>query len=238
MLLLSGALLSVPLLVFAVSQRGTSVFVDRYLVPVVIGMSFLLCQLMPGVVSAWEARFGARGFSFGVSAGTGFLLAGALWWTAVVQFPSYWVYPAADTSAGLLARLPKGLPIVVEPIDLFDQLLAYHRQEGYRFVCLLDWENVTDPASKRGEVSGFHQMENWRKVGYFSGSIEYVHQFLAQTPEFVVVDDPGLLWFERKVLPDPRLAVKLLATLPPAAGSGAGTKVWLVTNVDLREDRH
>lgn len=35
------------------------------------------------------------------------------------------------------------------------------------------------------------------RVGYFSGSIEYADQFLAQTPEFVVVDDPGLLWFER-----------------------------------------
>ena len=226
-LLLCAVLLSVPLLIFLLSQRGQSVFVDRYLLPVVIGMCFLICQLLSWLVV--DSSAGAEPISIRTKIQR-FLWFGSFTTTAVIAlllFPSYWQLPAPDKNAALLPLLPENVPIVVEAVDLFDQLLAYHRQPRRDFVYLLDWENVTSPSSPRGEVSGYHEMENWRKVGYFSGSIQYSEVFLSRARTFVVIDDPGLFFFERRILHNPAFTVEPLGTFRGAKDSGK-LQIWLV----------
>ena len=227
-LLLCIGLLSVPLFTFLISQRGTSVFVDRYLVPVVIGICLSLCQMLslvlPPVISTASSPILVRRISWALA------LAGVpvLAFIAVVQFPSYWQVPAPDLSLTLVSLLPKDLPVVVEPVDLFDQLLAFHRSSGYHFIYLLDWENVSAPESPRGEVSGYHQMEIWKHVGYFSGSIQESQTFLAQTPAFIVVEDPRLPWFKRKVLPNATFEIEPLGQAHGGPDPMSIYKVWLV----------
>jgi len=228
-LFLSAGLLSVPLFVFLISQHGNSLFVDRYLVPVVIGMCFLLCQLLSSLIPASDSADRASSLVASKLFRYAWLaLAPVLALIALVQFPSYWRYPAPDSNLGLIPLLPKDLPIVVEAVDVFDQLLAYHREPGYQFTYLLDWENVTAPGSPRGEVSGYHEMENWRSVGYFSGSIQYSDTFLAQTPAFVVIDDPGLFWFDRKIRLNPGFEVQALGEINRGPKSAGTLKLWLV----------
>lgn len=228
LLLLGAGLLSVPLFVFLISQRGTSLFVDRYLVPVTVGLCFLICQLLSWVLPDRAAASPPRTWFPTLLPFAGLTLVPVLLWVALISFPSYWEYPAVDANLDLLPLLPKDLPIVVERVDLFDQLLAYHRQPGNRFIYLLDWKNVTDPDSPRGEVSGYHQMENWREVGYFSGSIQDTDAFLANTPDFVVIHNPGLLWFEHRIRHNSHFEAQALVNVRTGPGQSTSSTLWLV----------
>ena len=224
LLLLGGALVGVPLVAFLVSQRGTSIFVDRYLIAVVIGMSFLLCQLISWISTALgeyrSLRFAQRLVPV--------VLGVVLVLVAAVQFPSHWSLPARDQNVELVRMLPAGVPIVVEAPDLFDQILAYHREPGHDFRFLLDWENANAPGSLPGEVSGYHEMENWRKVGYFSGSIDDARPFLEGTPAFAVIHSPQLLFFERRILRDPAFEIQELAKGGRDPSSAEPLTVWMV----------
>ena len=232
-LLLSAGLLSIPLFVFLISQGARSLFVDRYLLPVVIGMCFLLCQILTSLVPAESPVSPSRSLASRLFAYTCIVCVPVLLWTAVVEFPSGWVYPGPDTLLGLIPLLPKDLPIVVEPADLFNQLLAYHRDPEHRFVYLLDWPNAVAPDSPRDEVSGYNEMKNWKKVGYFSGSIEDAGSFLARTPAFAVIDRPGYLWLQREVRSNSAFQVQAIGPqLPTAPG---GVRLWMVRRCpDLR----
>ena len=44
-----------------------------------------------------------------------------------------------------------------------------------------------DPVAPRLEVTQYHLMENWKKVGYFSGSIHYRDDFLAHNTHFLLL---------------------------------------------------
>ncbi len=226
-----GALLLVPIGTFVVSQWGTSVFVDRYLLPIVIPMSILLCQLFSTLNAAFHSAPPRLAALRRVPEFAGIVLLGITLWIAVVLFPSYWKLPGVDTNLQMLPMLPRGIPIVVEPVDLFDQLLAYHRQAGYNFVYLLDWENVNAPSSPRGEVSGYHEMENWKKVGYFSGSILDSDSFLAHTPVFAVVDNANTLLFERKIRTNPDFQIESLGVVHRDVNPANDTKLWLVRSL-------
>ena len=55
------------------------------------------------------------------------------------------------------------------------------------YTYLLDWPYAVDPSAPLLEVTQFHLMQNWKNVGYFSGSIQYQDQFLLRHKSFLVV---------------------------------------------------
>ena len=226
-LLFSAALLVVPSAVWLFSQGSLSVFVDRYLIPTTIALALVLARMLGWLVpeSGDGSAKVARWVFYASSAGF------AVWAVVIacVQYPGYARYPSQgpDRSAGLIAMLPRGLPIVIEPIDVFDQMVLYHQQPGLHYVALLDWKQANAPDSLRGEVAAFHQMENWRKVGYFSSLIEDSDKFLARREPFVVVDIDSLHWFENRVRGDAYYETQLLGDVA-ASGGGDRYHVWLV----------
>ena len=71
-------------------------------------------------------------------------------------------------------------------------------------------------------------MENWRKLGYFSGSILPVDQFFPVRGPFVVVDEEPTRWFDRKLRNNPDYIVHLLATVHRSADPTSDARIWLV----------
>ena len=220
------ALLLVPAGVWLISQGSSSVFVARYIVPTAIGLALVQARLLAWIVpegSAKKAVVGRR--LLGVTA-AGF----AVWamMIAAVQYPGYARYPGPDQSGELVAVLPRGLPIVIEPVDLFDQLALYHQEAGLHYTVLLDWKQATAPDSLRGQVAAFHQMENWRKVGYFAASIEDSEAFLRRGTPFIDVEIDSLRWFEDRVQGNADYATELLRDVTAGGPGGELYHVWMV----------
>lgn len=220
-----GLLLAVPLLVWVGSQGSASLFVDRYFVPVVIPITMVLACLAERLMRTAEIR--RAGWVRGAAAVAG---AGLVVWAAViavVQYPAYARYPGPDDTGELVQRLPRGVPIVVEPVDLFHRLVLYRQGRGLHYVSVLDWKQATGPDSLRGEVTAFHEVENWRKAGYFATSIVDANAFLAQSKPFAVIDVNGLRWFEDRVAERPEFRTRLLGTVRVGDGSEP-VRVWVV----------
>ena len=221
----AGLLLGVPLGVWVGSQGSASIFVDRYMVPVVIPMAMVLGWTVGRLVP--EAEAGSARVGRWVLGGVGVGLMGWAAMIACVQYPAYARYPGPDDTAELVRALPRGLPIVVEPVDLFHRLVLYRQEPALAYVSVLDWKQATGPDSLRGEVTAFHEVENWRKAGYFASSIVDADAFLRRSTPFAVIDVDGLRWFEDRVAGDPAFRTKLLGTV--RAGDGAEVvRLWVV----------
>ncbi len=96
------------------------------------------------------------------------------------------------------------LPVAFERPDMFDVMVLQHPAEANRFHYVLDWPIAIDPGSDRGLVSGYHEMENLERTGYYSPQmVESTPAFLGSTNRFVLVTAPGLLWLPKRVLNNP-----------------------------------
>jgi hypothetical protein len=66
-------------------------------------------------------------------------------------------------------------------------MLGSQHESGIKYIFLLDWNQSVAPTAPHGEVTEFHLMENFRKAGYFSQSIQYFNHFLANNDRFFVI---------------------------------------------------
>ena len=220
--LIPGMILTAaPVALWILSQRGTSLFVDRYLIPFTLGVAILgleaLTQLFPSGLS--DARLWAR-------LGCAALLAFLLFCSAkesIQDYPKTALVPPFDFTETLAAQIPSGLPVVFERPDIFHIMLF--QQPTMRSVYLLDWETAIDPASPRGMVPGFHEMATWKKVGYYSNSILDSQDFLSKADDFIVVQDQQALWFDHRILNNPDWETRKLAIYKNSIWSGT---IWRV----------
>lgn len=215
------AILAVPFVIWVYSRHGTSVFVDRYLIPMEIGEVIVFVELLTLalLLPRWPTvlRSAAAALVLVFCAGV------------VTQqlrtFPESAVYPPHDYTASLASQLPDQLPVVFERVDIFDVMTAYRRTPQKPMYYLLDWETAMAPESPLGDVSGYHEMANWKKVGYFSGSILNSEDFLARFNDFVVCDDRSEKWFERRILNQPQWTLSSLGEFVPQ-GQPAEQVAW------------
>jgi hypothetical protein len=87
----------------------------------------------------------------------------------------------------LSEKLLKGTPVVCEDAYTFTEMLGSQHSSGIKYIFLLDWNQSVAPTAPHGEVTEFHLMENFRKAGYFSESIQYLNHFLAKNDRFFVI---------------------------------------------------
>jgi hypothetical protein len=193
-------LMAVIPLVWLVSLCGTSLFVERYLLPSLLGAALLLCAALHRIIPAH------RSLRLNISL-TSLVLALVLATTydvrhALADYP----YPPHEYTAALAQTLPRNLPVVVERLDIFVEALSAHPQLPLYY--LLDWQTATDPNSPRVEVSAYHEMQNWQRAGYHPESIMDSARFLQSTPEFWVITDPSYLWFQHRIQHNPLYSVE------------------------------
>jgi hypothetical protein len=182
---------------------GPVLFVSRYLMPLVILTAFLTaemlqwidfrCVLPQWILSSAEAQRRARW------AGSAMLAAVVLLWDSTHIPPLLIMQP--NYTDQLTAMLPKGVPVLLEDGLTFTEVIGRQHNSGVDYLFPLDWEQSVSPYAPRLEVTQYNLMNNWRKAGYFSGSIVNLKDFLATTPTFLVVD--GVTYAKGKpVLPE------------------------------------
>ncbi len=183
----TAALLMVPVAFLVERFFGASLFTNRYLIPVSIATTFLTAELL--TLIDWRGLLPARLRSFptmlrGASAAA---LAGVIGVWVFWHLPGYIMAQEAYTSK-LSAMLPKGVPVLLEDAWTFTEVIGREHDSGVQYLYPLDWQQTVSPYAPRLEVTQYNLMNNWRKAGYFSGSIVYLKDFLARTPEFLVLD--------------------------------------------------
>ena len=117
-------------------------------------------------------------------------------WGIVSDIPHYLEPPHFYTNS-MAALVPRNGLIVVERADIFVE--AVETEPGLQLRYLLDWDTAMLPESPRGEVSGYHELENLQRAGYHAASIEQSSEFLARQADFWVITDPTEQWFARRI---------------------------------------
>ena len=203
----TALLFGIPVAIAAKSFTGTSLFINRYLMPVALAVFLLTAEIL--TLMDWEIPVfrGVRGFAGRHR--------GLLTW-GYAALLSFWIFGHVSRVAigqknytdELTRKLPKHIPVVCEDAWTFTELIGRQHASGVRYTYLLDWRQSISPSAPRLEVTQYHLMENWKKAGYFSGSIEDSRTFLKQQPHFFVLhfgevarDEHGPVignpWYER-----------------------------------------
>ena len=221
--LLPGLFLAlVPVVVWVLSRRGTSYFVDRYLISFTLGIAVLmaeaLTQALPRELS-WR-----RPFPLVLT-----LVAVLLYkagWDGLHQFPRDLFVPPFDFTGDLALLLPRGEPVLIPRVDVFDLMAYYRDAPDLPILFPTDLQMAEEPESPRGLVSGVNEMLNWRKAGYYSSQIVDSAQFLATAQEFIVVNDASIPWMQQRLGNNPHWKLTKLGDF--AHGYWSAT-IWRVT---------
>ena len=179
------SILLVPIAYLIEGWFGPSLFVNRYLMPVTLAQVFLTAEAV--TLIDWE-RFSPAflktkpwGRPAALACFAGLLLLWVFWHVRL------YVIPPREYTNDLTAMLPKGVPVVCEDAWSFAELIGRQHASGVKYTYMLDWPRSVSPDAPLLEVTQYHLMENWRKVGYFGGSIVNRDPFLRQNSSFLVL---------------------------------------------------
>jgi hypothetical protein len=201
---IGSSLMAVILLVWLLSQHGTSYFVDRYLVPTLLGAALLLCASLARLIPAVRSFRLSCVLAFATVAAVSGTVYSAIW-----DVPASFALPPHRYTSTMAALLPPGKLIVIQPVDIFAEAITSVPQ--LHFIHLLDWQTVLSPASPLGDVSGYHEMQNWQRSGYYAPNIQQSDLFLKDHPEFWVVTNASDQWFSQRILSTSAYTVQFVA---------------------------
>ena len=178
-----AALLAIPVVFYAEGLFGPPLFNERYLQPVEAGIIILFAELALQLDFAWKLLRRFRSIPLALAATALLLL---ILHYGLVYLPNY-IDLQSDYSAALTSTLPPAVPVVCEDAFTFTELMPVKSQSPVRYMFLLDWDNSISSQAPRLEVTQYHLMQNWKKVGYFADHIRERDDFLAEHPYFLVL---------------------------------------------------
>ncbi len=199
--LLTGAFLLLAISYLLEGYVGPVLFVSRYLMPLVILSVFLNAEMLRWIDLANILPERAKSHRLGLKRVAAVALAVVVLLWDFGHIPPYLIMQK-DYTKQLSAMLPKGIPVLIEDGITFAEVIGRQHDSGVKYLFPLDWEQSTEPFAPRLEVTQYNLMDNWRKVGYFSGSIVDLRHFLATTPVFLVLDDGKNYWDRPAVAPE------------------------------------
>ena len=212
---LLGVFPALILVMFVVSRVTTSIFFDRYLLPILIGDALLICEFASRVAIMARLR---RPAVVALACLAGLAFVGI--YRDDLRFAAH--YPQTDYTPSLLAKLPPGEPIVLTDDGAFVEMVFYHNKDR-QFLNPIDWAIQLDPDFGPGGASGLHEMENWKATGLYADHIQPTQQILQGNRRFLVVSDPDhTLWFRRYIAMNAKYRE---VELPPSPG---GLRIWQV----------
>ncbi len=182
-LIVMGALFLIPILFWLEGFIAAPLFNARYMQPVSTGTVILIAELVTQIDTLWLRMRRYRDLAVGL------VMSATL--AMVLQYEFVYLPHFVDArpvyAASLTSRLPAHVPVVCEDAFTFTELMREEPSSPVRYVYLLDWDHSVNPSSPRLEVTQFHLMQNWRRVGYYPDHIRYRDEFLSQTPYFLVM---------------------------------------------------
>jgi 4-amino-4-deoxy-L-arabinose transferase-like glycosyltransferase len=190
--LIALALLSSPIVFFAVSHIASPIYVARYMVPSALGIAMLaVCRAEEG-----KSQTGLRRLILAIV----FLLLPVA--AAVLARPNSLDVKRIDTIAA-------GRPVVCPWLQDFFVLTRYTADPAAPLYPLDESAALRGPA---GAIGGFNLMRNYRSQGYLTSQLLDAPQILSQ-PAFLVLDDTDTNWFSLEVANQPRFTWKVLAQI-------------------------
>jgi len=231
---LAATLLLVPVGAFVISHLMMSIFVDRYMLPTLLGVGIVIASAIRGMGWAWHVT-GRRG---GGTAAEGVRVAMLLGALALLVLPLRWAAaaPRFPVPGARLARMAHeagaGTPVITESPLEYLPAAHYSGAPARPFYFVLDWESALDSAAALHATVDYKIMSNWRRWGYLAAGIVESEHVLCAMPRFIVVDEPGRLWFDRRISSNARYRTSLLATeSDTAAGWLREKRIVLVERV-------
>ena len=209
LLLVSFALLAMPILLYLLSHLVTPVFLPRYLLPSGIGMAIILTVFADAIGS--DRRPPLR-WARWLWTSTAVLLVISPVGSALVLRPPLANSMYLDVQR-LDALLPRGIPLVAGWQNDFETLMRFSRYPENRFY-LLDWPTAL--VGPRELVLDYHLMWAYRDAGYYAQSIQDRDAFFCSHRDFFVLDsrflahaqDPS--WFDLAIGKTPQFEWKVV----------------------------
>jgi hypothetical protein len=214
LIILAGALLTIPLASFVVSRVVLSIFYDRYFVPSVIAWAIVLAEIVTAVTRARPVSANGNPIRE-IGSGSAALCLG------LVLFPLFFALtrPRMPMPGEALAEMGlQGIPVVAESPLEFLPGHHYSAQTGIEYYYVLDW-----PAALAGARNATVDYKMMRAVNRTRGVERVVDaaQFLCLHPRFVVLDRTDMQWYELRLRDHPSMATQRL-------GEVGGMEVILV----------
>ena len=189
-----------------ISRVSTSIYVDRYLLPMSFALVLVIAELLTQML---EAKSVSRARYAMVYAGV---------WLVPLMYaprPSQFGMPTRNYTDAMLADLPPDLPVVDTDVGTFvEQEYYHHGHFGRPFLFPID-DGITNDRTNLGGVSGFHEMDNFVRLGIDAPDLQGTREILERYPAFVVVTAAApTSWFRRRIQESGAYAVTDLGPHP------------------------
>lgn len=234
----AAAILLVPIAAYMISHTFMSVFVDRYLLPGLLATGVIMASSLTAIAWAWRESGAPGGRSTSGAAHAVALVAVVVLLSLPVRWAMAWPHfqkPGAEVLQ--LARAAgDGTPVVTESPLEYLPAVHYSGAPARPFFFVLDWESALDSAAALQATVDYKMMFNWRRWGYMAAGIVEGTRILCDMPRFVVVDEPGRLWYDRRIATNPAYdKLPLGAVRDTATGWLREKRYWLVTRTSPRD---
>lgn len=192
-LYLLGSLALAQTILFTKSQFGTSIYADRYLLPVSVSAVLLFALvfqvLLPHTPGTWTI-WGAQSLFFPLL----FLICCCTY--AISRRTNHGLYATEGYPQRLLERVPAGATVVSNSLA-FELLSTY--DPTHRSITPYNW--FYGPSfDHHVDYSDQHLMENWKRADYEAANIVPCWAAFSQPGTFyVLIDPPQTTWFEERI---------------------------------------
>jgi hypothetical protein len=214
-LLLAIAFLAVPLFIVGLSRLWTPIFVERYMIPSLIGLGLLLVEVAERLMVKSNLSVRSR------------ILADFAW---ILLFAMFIIRPIRQAlrhdskprpNAFIEQRVPAGLPVAVENLHDFLPLTYYTQRPDRPYYFILDRETAYDEHNDRSQAFVYNERIVWKKNGYLADRTVTTGEFLCSFDRFAVLHDPQLLWYQARIAGNPAFDSENL-------GQVGNSSIWLV----------
>jgi len=210
----AAAYLAVPAGVCLISLMGApSLFLDRYFLPSSLGLAVVLVFLLERTLG----RIAMKGARLAVIT---LALAVTFSWPVYHSLSA----PRSITFDWLNHSLAGAPPVIVEDANTFLPLV-YYSPHNPSYYYPLDWESALHSQSLHATVQS-KLMRNAKDAGYHQSQILDEWQARCGLDTFVVLDSPGIAWFEDRIQSNSAFEAQKLGDL--GFGDPGPAHVWMV----------
>jgi len=190
-----------PLIVAMISLGDSSLFVDRYFIPSLIGVAAL-------VASLFESRLRA------VKLNVAFEIAWLLVFLAFLSWPILAFQNHTDTPLRMIDQnLPPNTPMIVTEGQVFLNLTYLSNRPSRPYYYPLDWNSAVHSPTRAITVI-YKLLNNAKAAGYASDRILDAEQLRCSFDHFFVLDHPGYGWFQQRIVRNPDYTAQHIGDLP------------------------
>ena len=203
------AFLLPPIPVALISWGHSSLFVDRYFLPSLIGVATLVGYLLDSQLRAVRLNFTVRS-------------AWCVLLVVILAWPLVSIEKIRDNRFEAIDRsITFDLPVIVPDANVFLPLTYLSTKPDRPYYYPLDWDAALH-STRPGATLEYKLMRNARTAGYSSDRIIESPQALCLFESFLVLENPTNAWFQARVFSNPDFQVEHVGDFSP------DRQLWLV----------